>query len=220
MRSKSANIQSLWLAITLNAIPHGVPGGDTPPVPSSPAQPVHLSASANRDAPAPFTPPALPQPPGITHGTLKSAWEGQACECYQVGLAWEQAGDFGRAAKWYRLSADQGYALAQANLAMLYEHDQVLPDPATADVPWLMLPGGRIIGVSSIAAAVGIPMSSAYSASKAALESFYESLAIELRSKQTDEADQVRIQDAMQEEADDWDDDGGADDDAADDDGL
>jgi NAD(P)-dependent dehydrogenase (short-subunit alcohol dehydrogenase family) len=52
------------------------------------------------------------------------------------------------------------------------------------DVLPLMLPGGRIIGVSSIAAAVGIPMSSAYSASKAALESFYESLAIELRSKQ------------------------------------
>lgn len=150
MRSKSANIQSLWLAITLNAIPHGVPGGDTPPVPSSPAQPVHLSASANRDAPAPFTPPALPQPPGITHGTLKSAWEGQACECYQVGLAWEQAGDFGRAAKWYRLSADQGYALAQANLAMLYEHDQVLPDPATADVPWLMLPGGRKVEARDI----------------------------------------------------------------------
>lgn len=48
------------------------------------------------------------------------------------------------------------------------------------DVIPLMRPGGRIIGVSSIAAAVGIPMSSAYSASKAALETFYESLAIEL----------------------------------------
>jgi len=47
----------------------------------------------------------------------------------------------------------------------------------------LVHPGGRIIGVSSIAAAVGIPMSSAYSASKAALESFYEALAIELRRK-------------------------------------
>lgn len=51
------------------------------------------------------------------------------------------------------------------------------------DVIPLMLPGGRIVGVSSIAAAVGIPMSSAYSASKAALESFYESLALELRRK-------------------------------------
>jgi NAD(P)-dependent dehydrogenase (short-subunit alcohol dehydrogenase family) len=45
----------------------------------------------------------------------------------------------------------------------------------------LMAPDSRIIGVSSIAAAVGIPMSSAYSASKAALEAFYESLAIEVR---------------------------------------
>lgn len=45
----------------------------------------------------------------------------------------------------------------------------------------LMQPEGRVIGVSSIAAAVGIPMSSAYSASKAALEAFYESLAIEVR---------------------------------------
>lgn len=51
------------------------------------------------------------------------------------------------------------------------------------DVIPLMDAGGQIIGVSSIAAAVGIPMSSAYSASKAALESFYESLAIELRRK-------------------------------------
>lgn len=51
------------------------------------------------------------------------------------------------------------------------------------DVIPLMEAGGRIVGVSSIAAAVGIPMSAAYSASKAALESFYESLALELRRK-------------------------------------
>lgn len=44
----------------------------------------------------------------------------------------------------------------------------------------LMGPGGRIVGVSSIAATVGIPMSSAYAASKAALEKFYESLVPEL----------------------------------------
>ena len=40
--------------------------------------------------------------------------------------------------------------------------------------------GGSIIAVSSIAATVGIPMSSMYSASKAALELFYESLATEI----------------------------------------
>ena len=44
----------------------------------------------------------------------------------------------------------------------------------------LMNEGGKIIGVSSIAAQVGIPMSSLYSASKAGLEMFYESLSAEL----------------------------------------
>lgn len=41
--------------------------------------------------------------------------------------------------------------------------------------------GGSIIGVSSIAACVGVPMSSMYSASKAGLEGFYESLWNEVR---------------------------------------
>jgi NAD(P)-dependent dehydrogenase (short-subunit alcohol dehydrogenase family) len=40
--------------------------------------------------------------------------------------------------------------------------------------------GGRIVAVSSIAAGVGIPMESLYSASKAGLEIFYESLAAEI----------------------------------------
>ncbi len=40
--------------------------------------------------------------------------------------------------------------------------------------------GGRIVGVSSIAASVGVPMSSLYSASKAGLEAFYESLHTEM----------------------------------------
>lgn len=40
--------------------------------------------------------------------------------------------------------------------------------------------GGRIIGLSSIAAGLGIPMSSMYSASKAGLEAFYESLSTEV----------------------------------------
>ncbi len=40
--------------------------------------------------------------------------------------------------------------------------------------------GGSIIGVSSIAACVGVPMSSLYSASKRGLEGFYESLYTEL----------------------------------------
>jgi len=40
--------------------------------------------------------------------------------------------------------------------------------------------GGFILGVSSIAACVGVPMSSLYSASKAGIEGFYESLRTEL----------------------------------------
>lgn len=45
----------------------------------------------------------------------------------------------------------------------------------------LMNDGGSIVGVSSIAACVGVPMSSMYSASKRGLEGFYESLFTELR---------------------------------------
>ncbi len=40
--------------------------------------------------------------------------------------------------------------------------------------------GGKIIGISSIAAGLGIPMSSMYSATKAGLEGFYESLSTEV----------------------------------------
>lgn len=43
--------------------------------------------------------------------------------------------------------------------------------------------GSKIIGISSIGATLGIPMSSIYSASKGALELFYESLAAELMYK-------------------------------------
>ncbi len=41
--------------------------------------------------------------------------------------------------------------------------------------------GGAVVGISSIAACVGVPMSSLYSASKAGLEGFYESLRNEMR---------------------------------------
>ena len=48
------------------------------------------------------------------------------------------------------------------------------------DMLSLINKGGRIIAVSSIAAGVGIPMESLYSASKAGLEMFYESLSVEI----------------------------------------
>lgn len=44
----------------------------------------------------------------------------------------------------------------------------------------LLNPNSRIIAVSSIAAGIGIPMESLYSASKAGLEMFYESLSVEI----------------------------------------
>ncbi|MBT5551172.1 MAG: SDR family NAD(P)-dependent oxidoreductase [Nitrospina sp.] len=40
--------------------------------------------------------------------------------------------------------------------------------------------GGSVIGISSIAAGLGVPMSSMYSASKAGLEGFYESMSAEV----------------------------------------
>lgn len=40
--------------------------------------------------------------------------------------------------------------------------------------------GGKLIGISSIAAGLGVPMSSLYSASKAGLEAFYESMSAEV----------------------------------------
>lgn len=44
----------------------------------------------------------------------------------------------------------------------------------------LLKDGGKVLGISSIAAGVGIPFSSLYSASKAGLEMFYESLQNEI----------------------------------------
>jgi len=57
----------------------------------------------------------------------------------------------------------------------LLDHIKLVRDflPGMAD-------GGSIIGVSSIAACIGVPMSSLYSASKSGLEGFYESLRTEI----------------------------------------
>lgn len=64
--------------------------------------------------------------------------------------------------------------------------DQVMAVNLTGHIKFVrdMIPllnaDGRIIAVSSIAAGVGIPMESLYSASKAGLEMFYESLSVEI----------------------------------------
>lgn len=44
--------------------------------------------------------------------------------------------------------------------------------------------GGHIIGISSIAAGIGVPMESLYSASKAGLETFFECLSVEISHRQ------------------------------------
>lgn len=64
--------------------------------------------------------------------------------------------------------------------------DQVLNINLVAHIKFVknILPyiqdGGRMIGISSIAAGIGVPMESLYSASKAGLEAFYSCLATEL----------------------------------------
>ena len=138
-----------WLLLNLGAIPHGASGGDSSPVPSSPAPPVQLSAS-NRVAPALFTPPGSAPaespptlPPGVNDELLRAAWEGQTTACYQLGKAWHDL-DPVKAANWYRVAAAQGYALAQANLGILYERYQVAPNAAQlVGEGNLTLPAGR-----------------------------------------------------------------------------
>ena len=67
------------------------------------------------------------------------------------------------------------------------EIDRVMNVNFSAHVKFIrdMLPlvsvGGRIIGISSVGATVGLPMSSIYSASKGALELLYEALHTELK---------------------------------------
>jgi len=48
------------------------------------------------------------------------------------------------------------------------------------DILPLMVDGGRLVGISSNCAEIGIPMESAYAATKAGLERYYEALVIEL----------------------------------------
>ncbi|MCV6595638.1 MAG: SDR family oxidoreductase [Mangrovicoccus sp.] len=48
------------------------------------------------------------------------------------------------------------------------------------DILPLLVDGGRLVGISSNCAEIGIPMESAYAATKAGLERYYEALVIEL----------------------------------------
>ena len=138
MRYNKWHVIMPWLLLNLSVIPHDVLGGDSSPVPSSPAPPMQFSASAKNIASALFTTRADPHkkdhatemPPGVTDELLKKAWEGQTVGCFQLGLAWHNQNPL-EAAKWYRLAATQGYALAQANLGVLYEKYLVAPNAHT-----------------------------------------------------------------------------------------
>jgi uncharacterized protein len=47
--------------------------------------------------------------------------------------------DFAEAAKWYRLAADQGYALAQSNLGLMYAKGQGVPQDLVLAYMWFSL---------------------------------------------------------------------------------
>ncbi len=144
MQPEQRHIALLCL-LNFCAIPHGATGGDSSPVPSSPTQPVHSLASTTKIAPAPISqPPVMAgMPAGVDLDTIKAALQGQAWACHELGRAWAEHRDPRRAARWFRLAAEQGFAPSQGNLASLYEHDRVAPDAEPWSGAVLLLPDGR-----------------------------------------------------------------------------
>ena len=56
--------------------------------------------------------------------------------------------DAARAAQWYRKAADQGNALAQAHLGLMYEHGYGVPTDAVLARMWLNLAVSRAPSLS------------------------------------------------------------------------
>lgn len=146
MRSEKRHIALLCL-LYFCAIPHGASGGDSSPVPSSPALPVQSSASTQKIAPASLSPvtPLAGLPAGMDNDTFKAALQGQSWACHEMGRAWQAQQDPKRAARWFRLAAEQGFAPSQGSLANLYEHYLVAPEADAVGGPNLILPDGRRI---------------------------------------------------------------------------
>jgi TPR repeat protein len=46
---------------------------------------------------------------------------------YDLGVSYDNRLDYKEAVKWYRLSAEQGYARAQSNLGAMYNNGQGVP---------------------------------------------------------------------------------------------
>ena len=60
---------------------------------------------------------------------------------YEDGLGVPQ--DYKEAVKWYRLSAEQGYAIAQYNLAVIYYDGRGVPKDYVLAHMWLNLAGSN-----------------------------------------------------------------------------
>ncbi len=58
---------------------------------------------------------------------------------FEDGLAAEVRGDYGKAVRSYRLSADQGHARAQFNLGFMYDMGRGVPQDYTQAVKWYRL---------------------------------------------------------------------------------
>ena len=58
---------------------------------------------------------------------------------YDKGIGFYADGRFKKAAKWYRKAADQGYASAQNNLALMYENGQGVTQSYPEAVKWYRL---------------------------------------------------------------------------------
>ena len=71
---------------------------------------------------------------------------------FHIGMNKEKQ-DAGAGASWFRLAADQGFALAQHNLGALYSHGRGVPQDAAAAAHWFRLAAEQ--GLAKSQAALG-----------------------------------------------------------------
>ncbi|MBQ6971276.1 MAG: SEL1-like repeat protein [Synergistaceae bacterium] len=58
---------------------------------------------------------------------------------FKLGKKYDDAGDFGKAVKWYRLAAEQGHPLAQCNLGAMYHSGRGVRQDYSEAVKWYRL---------------------------------------------------------------------------------
>jgi len=99
---------------------------------------------------------AQDQPAGIDPATLAKAKSGDAASEYLVAIEYQKGDlvprDFVEASNWYRKAADQGYALAQLKLGLLYQQKEsgIMKDDAQA-ASWLLKAADQGIAVAQAA---------------------------------------------------------------------